>query len=88
MQDGLVGVLVNAVFGILLAVVSLEVKYKAPARYDDVIELETTLESVTHVRIVHSYRLLRERTLLAVAKTTLACLDRDGTLRPVPESIR
>ena len=74
--------------GVLLVVVKLEVNYKRPARYDDVLQLDTTLESCGHVKITHSYELRRGSELLATAKTVLACVDRDGTPREVPASIQ
>ncbi|MCP3904964.1 MAG: acyl-CoA thioesterase [Planctomycetes bacterium] len=74
--------------GFFLAVVRLEVQYRAPARYDDVLALETTLERATRAKLVHTYRLLREGRLLAVGKTTLACLDRDGRPQALPEFLR
>ena len=76
--------------GIVMAVVRLEIKYKRPARYDDVLELRTTLECVGHVKLEHSFELFREsdRMLLTTASTTLACLDRDGRPRQVPDWLR
>lgn len=74
--------------GFMLAVVKLAVQYKAPARYDDLLRLETTLTSAGHVKIEHTYRLLRDGLLLATAQTTLACLDRHGRPQPLPESLR
>jgi len=74
--------------GVMLAVVSLEVKYKLPARYDDLLELRTTVTNVGHVKIEHEYQLLREGVLLATGRTTLACLDRNGRPQPVPEILR
>lgn len=71
--------------GFLLAVVKLDVRYKAPARYDDQLHLETTLERAGHVKVEHSYRLLRDGVLLATAHTTIACLDRNGRLQPMPD---
>jgi acyl-CoA thioester hydrolase len=72
--------------GIFMAVVRLEIRYKRPARYDDVLELHTTLKDVGHVKLEHEYELFRtsDRLLLATASTTLACLDRDGRPREVP----
>jgi acyl-CoA thioester hydrolase len=70
--------------GIFLAVVSLEVRYKRPARYDDLLTLETTLVNAGHVKIEHEYRLLRDGVLLASGATTLACLDRECRPRPLP----
>jgi len=71
--------------GFFLAVVRLEIGYRAPARYDDLMTLETTLERATRVKLQHSYRLLREGRLLATGATTLACLDREGRLQELPD---
>jgi acyl-CoA thioester hydrolase len=73
--------------GVFLAVVSLQVRYKSPARYDDLVQLTTTLAAAGHVKIEHEYRLHRSGLLLAVGTTTLACLDSNGRLRPLPESL-
>jgi acyl-CoA thioester hydrolase len=74
--------------GVFLAVVSLNVKYKRPARYDDELTLRTTLTDIGHVKIEHEYELLREGIILATGSTTLACLDRAGRPQPVPEVLR
>ena len=76
--------------GIFMAVARLEIRYKRPARYDDVLELHTTLDDVGHVKLEHSYQLFRanDRLLLATANTTLACIDRDGRPRELPDWMR
>ena len=74
--------------GVFLAVVTLEASYKKPAIYDDVLELESVLSEIGHVKIIHEYALRREGELLATGKTTLACLDRDGKLCPIPDSLK
>ena len=76
--------------GVLMAVARLEIRYKKPARYDDVLELRTTLTDVGHVKLEHGYELLRasDGALLATGETTLACLDRDGKPRELPEWLR
>jgi acyl-CoA thioester hydrolase len=74
--------------GVFLAVVSLNVKYRRPARYDDLVTLVTTLGEVGGVKIMHSYRLERDGETLVVGETTLACLDRDGRARALPDSLR
>ncbi len=73
--------------GALLAVVKLAVAYTRPARYDDMLTLETSLDRATRVKLEHSYRLLRDGLVLATATTTLACIDRDGRVRAMPDSI-
>jgi len=74
--------------GVFLAVVSLAVKYRRPARYDDLVTLVTVLEDVGAVKIEHSYRLERDGETLVTGTTTLACLDRSGRARPLPDSLR
>ncbi len=74
--------------GVLLAVVNLEVSYKKPAQYDDVLDLETVLVSCGRVKIEHRYTLRREHDVLATGRTVLACLSRDGAPREVPDSIQ
>jgi acyl-CoA thioester hydrolase len=74
--------------GFLLVIARLEVKYRAPARYDDVLTLQTTVARTTSVRIDHEYKLLRDGMLLAEATSTLACVDREGRLQHLPEFLR
>src|SRR5262245_29579923 len=74
--------------GFLLVLTHVDVRYKAPARYDDLLTLRTIVERTTAVRIDHRYELLRDGTLLAEGKTTLACIDRQGQVQALPESLR
>src|SRR5262245_46654986 len=43
--------------GVFFAVVELEIKYKSPARYDDVLALETRITGTGRARIDHGYEL-------------------------------
>src|SRR5436190_167567 len=45
--------------GFLLVLTKLEVRYRAPARYDELLTLRTTVVKTTAVRIDHRYELLR-----------------------------
>jgi len=71
--------------GVFFAVTKVEVKYKAPARYDEELTLTTRVSRQTHVRIDHLYELKRGDTLIAEGATTIACLDRQGKVRPIPD---
>ena len=70
--------------GYLLVLTKVEVKYKSPARYDDLLTLRTTVLRTTAVRIDHHYELLRDGLLLAEGTSTLACVDRDGRVQALP----
>lgn len=74
--------------GYLLVVVQAQVKYRRPAYYDDVLTLRTSLHRITPVRIEHRYELYRHGELLAEGETTLACVDRQGKLQPLPALLR
>ena len=71
--------------GYLLVLHKLEVRYRSPAQYDDLLTVRTTVVRTTAVRIDHRYEVLRAGALLAEGSSTLACVDRDGRLQPLPE---
>lgn len=51
--------------GFFLVLAKIELKYKRPARYDDVLTIRTTVSRTTPVRIEHAYKVLRAGELLA-----------------------
>jgi acyl-CoA thioester hydrolase len=73
--------------GVYFVVAKAEVRYKAPARYDDELSLTTRVVRKTHVRFDHVYELRRDKTLLAEGATTIACVGRDGQLMAMPEAL-
>jgi acyl-CoA thioester hydrolase len=75
--------------GMFLVVARCSAAYRAPARVDDELTLTTRLARLGTVKIEHEYELRREDgTLVATAQTTLACVDRDGSIQPVPDVLR
>jgi acyl-CoA thioester hydrolase len=74
--------------GHLLVLSKVEVRYRSPARYDDLLTLKTTVVRTTAVRIDHGYDLYRDGTLLAEGTSTLACVDRGGRLQALPDFLR
>ena len=71
--------------GLFLAVVKLSVAYRSPARYDDMLRIETTVTRLGRAKIEHEYVLRRDDEVLATGSTTLACIDREGRVREMPE---
>ena len=71
--------------GFYLVLAKIEVRYRQPARYDDVLTLRTTVTRTTPVRIEHKYEVLRNGQVLAEGSSTLACVDREGNLQAMPE---
>ena len=72
---------------ILFVVTRIAVNFKRPARYDDELELVTRVLRQTHVRIDHGYEMKNTRTgeLLCTAESTIACINRAGEVRAIPE---
>ena len=73
--------------GFLLVLTRFEVRYKRPARYDDLLTIRTTVVRTTMVRIDHHYEVLRDGLLLAEAESTLACVDREGKPQALPPAL-
>ena len=74
--------------GFYLVLTKLQVRYRSPAFYDDLLTLRTTVARTTLVKIEHKYELLRGGVLLSEAETTLGCVDREGKVQPLPDSLR
>lgn len=68
-------------------VAKLECRYKAPARYDDVLTLTTTTTKLSPFRVDHAYQLRREQVLLAEAQTVLALVGADGRPTRLPDEV-
>jgi acyl-CoA thioester hydrolase len=74
--------------GILTVIANVEVKYYLPAKFDDEIRLRTRIVAAQGARICHEYQVFRGEALLAEGKTTVACVDRSGRVRRLPEWLR
>ena len=74
--------------GIVFAVRRVEADYLMPARFDDALEVETTVEQVTGARIVLKQDVLRDGTVLFSAIVTLVALNEAGHPARLPANIR
>ena len=69
--------------GVMLPVVSLEMNYKKPARYDDVLCIKTILKSQNSVKIEFDYEIYNEQNqLLTTGYSMLVFVDMK-TGRPI-----
>jgi len=71
--------------GVFFVVVKAEINFRSPAKFDDELTLATTVTKQTHVRFDHEYELKKGDTVVATAKTTIACVDRSGSVMAIPE---
>ena len=74
--------------GFYLVLTKMQVRYRSPAFYDDLLTLRTTVVRTTLVKIEHQYELRRDGVLLADGETTLGCVDQQGKVQPLPDSLR
>ena len=61
--------------GIFLPVVDLQVKYFKPARYDQILRIETHVGEIPTSRLKFAFSIFHENTLLVTAKVVLAFVD-------------
>lgn len=76
--------------GILLPVVELDARFHLPARYDDVLSIETRVTDVTVVRVRFEYTIRRHSDdgLIAKGSTVLASVTPAGRPQRMPEDMR
>ena len=76
--------------GTALAVAEATIRYHAPARYDDLIRVETRLVDVRSRAITFEYasRNAESGERLASARTLLVSLDSSGKPVPMPPEVR
>ncbi|MEM8632964.1 MAG: tol-pal system-associated acyl-CoA thioesterase [Pseudomonadota bacterium] len=74
--------------GLVFAVRRIEADYLAPAKFDDLLTVETTLEKATGARLVLRQDVLRDGTLLFASRATLVCLTAMGGPARLPADVR
>jgi len=72
--------------GYFLVVAKLECRYLLPARYDDLLRLRTTVTRITAAKLEHLYELFRGSEKVCEARSTLACIDRNGRVQRIPKA--
>ena len=76
--------------GLSLPVIEAHCDYKQPARYDDELDVRTTGELMSPVRVAFSYEVVRpaDGELLATGRTVHATLDRTGRPSRLPDRVK
>lgn len=80
--------------GLFLVVVDLNLRYPGFAQFDDLLELTTRVDRVRGVRIDHSYQITKtiedggERQIIVEGTSVVACVNRQGKVRPLPAHYR
>ena len=70
------------------AVASMEIKFKRPAKLDNIITVETKLVEAKGAKMIFEQKVLRGEELLASANVVAAVITMDGRPRRMPEEMR
>jgi acyl-CoA thioester hydrolase len=75
--------------GTFLTVTDVHVRYRQPARYDDVIRVRCWVRALASRRVIFGYAVERATTneLLATAETSLIALNLQQTVSRIPEHV-
>ena len=75
--------------GAFLPVVEAVCRYKAPARYDDLLVIRTDLRKLRRASLTFAYELVRDQEdrVLCTGSTTHACVGRGGHAIRIPEGL-
>lgn len=89
LRDRGIEVAAYAAVGLLFLVSHVEIDYRAPARYNDLLSLESDVVDFTRTSLTFSHSLTRHRDdqLIAEGWVRLVCVDERGRPRRLPEEL-
>jgi acyl-CoA thioester hydrolase len=73
--------------GVMLSVAELRVRYRAPARYDELVDVRTCLTEAGRRKVVFAYEVRRGETRLAEGESTHLVTGPDGRARVMPDDL-
>lgn len=73
--------------GLFFVVAKVNVRFKKPARYDDVLALTTSIKRQTPAKLEHEYVLKRRDEVLTTAESVIACVNQSGDVQRIPENL-
>jgi len=75
--------------GVLFAVTEAHVRFRAPARYNDLLRVESALVQLGGASIAFRQQIIREKDerLLIDADIALACIGGHGRVRRIPKAV-
>ncbi|MCA9235907.1 MAG: acyl-CoA thioesterase [Planctomycetales bacterium] len=73
--------------GVFLVVHSVGCKFMRPARFGDTLRIVTEVVKATMARIEHRYDVFVGSYQVAQGQSVIACIDRDGNIRRMPECL-
>ena len=74
-------------FGVLFAVTEAHLRYMRPARFNDLLHVESSLVHLRGARLAFAQHIVRDGALLVEGDIRLACIGRDGRARRIPRPV-
>ncbi len=74
--------------GVVFAVTDVHIQYKSPARYDDMLDVETSLSEIKKASLTFDTKIYnQDQALLITAKAKVACMNHRGRATRMPSEI-
>lgn len=74
--------------GIIFPVVHLEINYRSPARYGDLLKIYTKIERIGSASIQYSQDIKKGEAVILNSNTVWACVNKDLKVQRIPEEMR
>jgi len=74
--------------GVIFVVARVEISYKSPAKYQDLITIHTRIEKAKMSAMLFSQKVTKNNSLVAEANTTLVCVGAELKPIPIPDEIK
>ena len=71
--------------GLYLVVAEVRIEYFEPALFDDLLDVQVTVDRVKGAAIEHSYLILRGETEIVRGWTRIGCVGKDQKIKRVPQ---
>jgi len=73
--------------GILFVVKKVDIDYKAPAKYSDLLEITAEITNKKNVSLEFLQEVKKDKKILVVAKIILVCIDTNFHPKPISQDI-
>ena len=73
--------------GVMMSVAELHVRYRAPAHYDELVEVRTRVKEAGRRKVIFAYEVLRDSTRLAEGESVHIVTGPDGRTRVMPDDL-
>ncbi len=74
--------------GCMFTVVHVDINYKKPAKLGETIDVTTEIVDMTNATVTFGHQIFRDNILLVEANVKLACIDKDGRPRRLPDNFK